>query len=690
MTTLNRQKSSPLCAPINSFPQTDTTTETREDRARMTKKTGQRGKMLRIFAILQICLLLFPLYACGSKDAKAGKKGEKKTSVLGQVQAQETEKPNAKKKDKAAEKNKKKTSSKKKKKAADQENDKADSKAEESVIDSDKTAQASDNNDKSNNSQNNDKAGKNKKAGAKGRNIFLNPEQLKADFDLYAQGKPIPKKPEKKIVVQKKVDLGRQGEGFSLLFAGDMRFDTTILTGSEKPEGGYDFRPIFTQLKNEVSPVDYALCNFVGTIAGEPYQGEGTYSAPPEVALALKEAGFDGAATATHHAMDSGAQGLVSTVEALQDAGMDVIGTRADDKSPEFLFKELGGIKTAIADYTYETDAIAPTYVRSLNGIPIPADIDPYVDSFTVNPHEATFLANDEAEIKQRVEKMRKSGAELIIFVVHWGQEYQTAPNDMQKYWAQVLANLDVDVILGTGPRSVQPIEIIRNEHSDHKTLVYYSVGNGISATQFDADNNNGYAEDGILALTRFERNKEGKVGIASASYLPIYSSKVFPGENRTLVTPIPTMAALDNPGQYNMSNNVKLLQLSLERVKKIMKANRTPGLEVTPLAKVPSTWSKQGPAFYFDTKAAPQADPNNPSFGPSPAPDSSSDHPASAAPANSSDAADSSDPATFSDSSPNTPADSAQSTDQVANPSPADQEPGQEGPTVPTTKTQP
>lgn len=636
--------------------------------------------MLRIFAILQVCLLLFPLYACGSKDAKAGKKGEKKTSVLGQVQAQETEKPNAKKKDKAADK-KDKAANKKKKKASDADTTAADKN------DADTTAESSEANESGKAGQIGDKGEKGKKAGAKGRNIFLNPEQLKADFDLYAQGKPIPKKPEKKIVVQKKVDLGRQGEGFSLLFAGDMRFDTTIITGSEKPEGGYDFRPIFTQLKNEVSPVDYALCNFVGTIAGEPYQGEGTYSAPPEVALALKEAGFDGAATATHHAMDSGAQGLVSTVEALQDAGMDVIGTRADDKSPEFLFKELGGIKTAIADYTYETDAIAPTYVRSLNGIPIPADIDPYVDSFTVNPHEATFLANDEAEIKQRVEKMRKSGAELIIFVVHWGQEYQTAPNDMQKYWAQVLANLDVDVILGTGPRSVQPIEIIRNEHSDHKTLVYYSVGNGISATQFDADNNNGYAEDGILALTRFERNKEGKVGIASASYLPIYSSKVFPGENRTLVTPIPTMAALDNPGQYNMSNNVKLLQLSLERVKKIMKANRTPGLEVTPLAKVPSTWSKQGPAFYFDTKAAPQADPNNPSSGQSPASDTSSD---SSDHSGTSEPADSSDLSPFSDSSPNTPANSAQPADQAANPSSANQEPGQEGPTVPTTKTQP
>ena len=59
---------------------------------------------------------------------------------------------------------------------------------------------------------------------------------------------------------------------------------------------------------------------------------------------------------------------------------------------------------------------------------------------------------------------------------MHWGVEYVHTPTEYQKDAAKYLADLGVDVIIGTHPHVVQPIEFIDD------TLVIYSLGNMISA----------------------------------------------------------------------------------------------------------------------------------------------------------------------------------------------------------------
>ena len=58
---------------------------------------------------------------------------------------------------------------------------------------------------------------------------------------------------------------------------------------------------------------------------------------------------------------------------------------------------------------------------------------------------------------------------------MHWGDEYTNTPTNSEKEIAQYLSELGVDLVIGTHPHVVQPIEYVG------ETLVIYSLGNFIS-----------------------------------------------------------------------------------------------------------------------------------------------------------------------------------------------------------------
>ena len=61
---------------------------------------------------------------------------------------------------------------------------------------------------------------------------------------------------------------------------------------------------------------------------------------------------------------------------------------------------------------------------------------------------------------------------------MHWGTEYSMGVSDEQVEIANYLSSLGVQLIIGTHPHVVEPVEYI----NDGKTLVIYSLGNFISA----------------------------------------------------------------------------------------------------------------------------------------------------------------------------------------------------------------
>lgn len=114
------------------------------------------------------------------------------------------------------------------------------------------------------------------------------------------------------------------------------------------------------------------------------------------------------------------------------------------------------GFKIAFLNYTYGT-----------NGIPIP-DSKPYI----VNMLDKDKITADVTKAKQL--------ADMVIVLPHWGTEYVYTPDSNQNYWTQLFLSLGVDVVIGTHPHVLEPVEVV-SDTKGHEMLVYYSLGNFVS-----------------------------------------------------------------------------------------------------------------------------------------------------------------------------------------------------------------
>ena len=83
------------------------------------------------------------------------------------------------------------------------------------------------------------------------------------------------------------------------------------------------------------------------------------------------------------------------------------------------------------------------------------------------------------------VERITKAEefADFTIVCPHWGTEYQLVPSSNQEKWARIFAENGADLVIGTHPHVIQPIEWITVEETGHKMLVYYSLGNFVNWT---------------------------------------------------------------------------------------------------------------------------------------------------------------------------------------------------------------
>ncbi len=82
------------------------------------------------------------------------------------------------------------------------------------------------------------------------------------------------------------------------------------------------------------------------------------------------------------------------------------------------------------------------------------------------------------AEAEKRITALRTEGAEMIVFYIHWGEEYQLTPNSRQTAVAQKLCDLGVDVIIGSHPHVIQPMELLTSSADpEHQTICFLFYG---------------------------------------------------------------------------------------------------------------------------------------------------------------------------------------------------------------------
>ncbi len=354
-----------------------------------------------------------------------------------------------------------------------------------------------------------------------------------------------------------------------LVATGDVLLHMPVINGvARNVEGGtvYQFDPVFRYIKDIVHSADYAVLNFEGTLGGPPYTGYPMFSAPDDIVPALLNTGFDLASTVNNHSIDRGYDGLIRTATVFQENGLPNIGTKTSVEAKSYRVEDVQGIKIGFSSFSFET--IGTEQNRALNGILIPKDAEPLIDSF--NPYREGVFDQDIQRILERVETMRSEGAEFICMVMHWGEEYHISSSPYQQRLAQILADAGVDLIIGHHPHVVQEIDFVKASNSDHEMLVYYSLGNFISNQYFDTGNASGRGQDGLTARVSITKT-ENDISITSAEYIPIHVVRVV-ADGIPSHRVVPVLDALADPAAYETTS--ELMNASLARTEAVMDAN--------------------------------------------------------------------------------------------------------------------
>lgn len=244
--------------------------------------------------------------------------------------------------------------------------------------------------------------------------------------------------------------------------------------------GGYDFGPSFEYISKYIKEADLALGNLETTFGGQEnlrYAGYPLFNSPDELAVNLKEAGFDLLATANNHSLDTGERGLYRTIEIIEKAGLKSFGTaRTLEERNTPLVVEVNGINIALLAYTDST-----------NGIPIPAGKD-YIINFA-NKHSEAGFDRFREEISTDIKRARVHGADIVAVYMHWGYpEYIFNPDPNQQRMARIVAEAGGDIIFGAHVHVIQPMEYLTvtgEDGSVRETLVVYSMGNFMSNQHF-------------------------------------------------------------------------------------------------------------------------------------------------------------------------------------------------------------
>jgi poly-gamma-glutamate capsule biosynthesis protein CapA/YwtB (metallophosphatase superfamily) len=283
----------------------------------------------------------------------------------------------------------------------------------------------------------------------------------------------------------------------SLIFAGDvMGHDSQIASAYQTKEQRYDYTACFEDVKPYIESADLAIGNLEVTLAGPPYKGYPQFSSPDELAVALKDMGFDVLVTSNNHSVDRGRKGIERTIKVLDSLSIPHTGTfidaKARTKETPLLIKK-NGFSIAVLNYTYGT-----------NGIKVP------------HPNIVNHLDTVQMKTDLWVTKAKKP--DVIVVFTHWGEEYESLPRKEAKMLAEFCFKHGAKLVIGSHPHVIQPMEW----RKDKDQFVAYSLGNFVSGQR------KRYTDGGVLAYIELMKVSNAEKSITTISHAGYYLNWVY------------------------------------------------------------------------------------------------------------------------------------------------------------------
>lgn len=293
-----------------------------------------------------------------------------------------------------------------------------------------------------------------------------------------------------------------------LVMVGDILLHDNVQNSGKLSDGTYNYDHLFANVVEDIQKADLAIANQEVILGGTEIglSGYPAFNGPYEVGDALVKAGFDVILHATNHTLDRGKKGLLRCMNFWETnyPEIEVLGVfdSQEEFDQEIFVYEEDGLKVAVLNYTYGT-----------NGIPLPSDM-PY----------AVALLEEEKVISDL--QIAETLADFTIVCPHWGTEYMHEPSEEQRKWAALFMEHGADLVIGTHPHYIQPVEMLTNEAGE-EMLVYYSLGNFINSTN---ESGRGTADRmiGGMAQVTIAKNEAGEAYIKDYGVEPLVTQLLY------------------------------------------------------------------------------------------------------------------------------------------------------------------
>lgn len=295
---------------------------------------------------------------------------------------------------------------------------------------------------------------------------------------------------------KKKEEEREETKTASLLFGGDIIPHMPINDYALNYGGGvHDYSRSFEDIKDFAEDFDFFMLNNEFSV-NDKYgvSGYPSFNSNENIYKAMKNAGVDLVTTANNHCLDTGVEGVTSTIEAIKKHDLDYVGT-SDSSYRPYVIKEVNGIRIGILSYT-----------EILNG-----------NDYLLDTKEKYNMVNtlSPKQVKADIEKLKEKKVDLIVVYPHWGEEYSSYPREDQIDLAHDMVDWGADIVIGNHPHVIQPKEVY--ETKDGKIgLIYYSLGNLLSNQKAEAFEGDYRVEQGVLVECNIEKKPGDKARITS------------------------------------------------------------------------------------------------------------------------------------------------------------------------------
>ena len=265
----------------------------------------------------------------------------------------------------------------------------------------------------------------------------------------------------------------------------------------ETDDGDYDYTPIYAPIRDYVQAADLAYVKQETHLGGDDIGPKGypSFNTTDQMADAIVDTGFDLVGSASNHSYDWGYFGANDHSREVWNAQpVAFAGTASSAEEAEKIATvERNGITFALLDYTY-----------GVNGY----------DQEDLPDYAVSYMDKDriEADVARA-----KELADVVLVAMHWGTENLMEADDTQRDYAQFLADLGVDVVLGSHPHVIGPMTWLTGD-GGNQTLVAYSLGNFTSNHETPHIQNE---LEGMLSCD-FVKEEDGEVRIENVTWVPL------------------------------------------------------------------------------------------------------------------------------------------------------------------------